>query len=313
MLWTDALEGYWLARRRDFSRYTVRGYAQVFKEFGASVGPTMHVEAINRDHVRAFLNGMAARGLADKTVLNAWVALSSFWSWAEDDLGVRHVVRDGVQKPKARRPQIDPYSEQEVAAILAEVELGNEWATPAGKRVRSKRPSAARDRAIILVLLDAGLRAQELCDLRIEDVDLKTGKARIRHGKGDKERLVWLGEAARKAIWRYLVGRKGAQAGEALFCSARAGRGAKVRPLEVGNVRHIVQRIAERAGVDGSNLHRFRHTFAVSFLRNGGSVLALQALLGHENMATVRIYARLAEVDLRDAHKRASPADNWNL
>jgi len=310
MLWEDALEGYWLARRRDFSRYTVRGYAQVFREFGAHVGPAMHVERISREQVRAFLNGMAARGLADKTILNAWVALSSFWSWAEADLGAAHVIRAGVQKPKARRPQIDPYSAQEVAAILAQVELGNEWETPAGKRVRSKRPTAARDRAILLVLLDAGLRAQELCDLTVGDVDLKTGKARVRHGKGDKERLVWLGEAARKAIWRSLLGRKGAGAGEPLFCALR---GAQCRPLEVGNVRHIVQRIAARAGVEGANLHKFRHTFAIAFLRNGGSVLALQALLGHESLSTVRIYARLAEVDLREAHQRASPADNWKL
>ncbi len=60
-------------------------------------------------------------------------------------------------------------------------------------------------------------------------------------------------------------------------------------------------------------MHRFRHTFAVNFLRNGGNVLELQEMLGHERMDTVRIYAKLAEVDLQAAQQRSSVADNWRL
>jgi len=75
----------------------------------------------------------------------------------------------------------------------------------------------------------------------------------------------------------------------------------------------MLQRIGRRAGVAGVTVHRFRHTFAINFLRNGGNVLALQELLGHEKLDTVRIYARLAEVDLRRAQQAASPADGWGL
>ena len=60
-------------------------------------------------------------------------------------------------------------------------------------------------------------------------------------------------------------------------------------------------------------VHKFRHTFAINFLRNGGSVLELQRMLGHEHLSTVKIYASLAESDIQEAQRRASPADNWKL
>ena len=68
-----------------------------------------------------------------------------------------------------------------------------------------------------------------------------------------------------------------------------------------------------RAGVEKCHPHRFRHTFAVMFLRNGGSSLALQRLLGHSTMEMVRHYVKLSEVDLKDAHRRASPVENLRL
>lgn len=71
--------------------------------------------------------------------------------------------------------------------------------------------------------------------------------------------------------------------------------------------------LADRAGVRNASVHRFRHTFAVGFLRNGGNVFALQEILGHARIDTVKIYVRLAERDLADAQRRASPVDNWRL
>jgi integrase/recombinase XerD len=78
-------------------------------------------------------------------------------------------------------------------------------------------------------------------------------------------------------------------------------------------LRLLISRIGLRAGVPDAGVHRFRHTFAVNFLRNGGNLLALQDLLGHKRLDTVRIYAKQAEVDLERQQKGASPADRWRL
>lgn len=79
------------------------------------------------------------------------------------------------------------------------------------------------------------------------------------------------------------------------------------------NLRKMIAAAGVRGCVQKAGVHRFRHTFAINFLRNGGNVLALQDLLGHESMSTVRIYAKLAELDLAAAQRKASPADNWRL
>lgn len=75
----------------------------------------------------------------------------------------------------------------------------------------------------------------------------------------------------------------------------------------------MITATARRAGVSHANVHRFRHTFAITFLRNGGNVLTLQKLMGHEKMDTLRVYVELAQMDLQKAQQLASPADRWGL
>jgi len=176
-----------------------------------------------------------------------------------------------------------------------------------------RRPTSRRDRAIILMLLDTGLRASELCKLRVGDIDLRTGRVEIRHGpgggaKGGKGRIVFVGKTARRSVWRHLAERADGDDQKApLF----TGRGA--RPLTRDSLRLLIKSIAARARIENCFPHRFRHTFAITYLRCGGDVFTLQAILGHSTLEMVRRYARIAEVDLAAAHRRASPGDNWRL
>jgi integrase/recombinase XerD len=87
----------------------------------------------------------------------------------------------------------------------------------------------------------------------------------------------------------------------------------RFRPFNPASLRHLIKRIAERAGVRDAYPHKFRHTFAIAYLRAGGEVFTLQMLLGHGSLDKLRHYAQIAQVDVEQAHRKASPVDNWRL
>lgn len=302
MLISNALKGYWLERKRDLSPATYAEYTHWHRSFIAFHGDPVVTE-VTAAHVRQWLNDLAEEDLADKSLSNAWVAMSAFFTWAEKELGIAHPLRGKVRRPTYKAPPIVPYTLAEIAAILKEVDRAEPWRTRSGKTTTSKRPTAQRDRAIILTLLDTGIRASELCNLSCTDYDAANGRITIQHGKGDKGRIVYVGDSTQKALWRYLLERS-----DGVLFATRTGEA-----LTRSSLRKLIVRLATRAGVKGASVHRFRHTFAVNFLRNGGNVFVLQELLGHARIDTVKTYVRLAERDLAEAQRRASPVDNWRL
>jgi len=171
-------------------------------------------------------------------------------------------------------------------------------------------------KAVILILLDTGIRVTELCKLNRVDVDLARGLVVVRdskHRMTTKTRHVYLGKVTRKALWRYLADRE-EKLGETIEDDAPLIAATNWRTrLDRHAIRRMLYRCADRAGVPGVYPHRFRHTFAITYLRNGGDPFTLQALLGHSSLDMVKVYIRLAEQDLADVHRRASPADNWHL
>jgi len=173
-----------------------------------------------------------------------------------------------------------------------------------------RRPTAKRDKAIIFFLLDSGLRASELCRLTIKDVDLETGTVRITpflSGRKSRSRVVYIGKSSRSAIWHYLTERKALNNDEILFI----GKNHKVMDRFIlGN---LLQRTGFRAGIENVYPHRFRHTFAIQYLRNGGDIFTLQRLLGHSDISMVRRYLYIADTDTKAAHQLASPVDRWGF
>ncbi|MCB0141992.1 MAG: tyrosine-type recombinase/integrase [Caldilineaceae bacterium] len=300
------IEGYWLDKKLRFSKATIQGYAWVFRLLTDYLGD-MEFEAITANDIRRFLAHQATdRNLSRRSIHDIRARLSSLWSWAEQELGAPHIIRGRVQTPRYTEKKIEPFTQEEVKQLLKGINYSQEWETATGKITQSQRPTADRDRAIVLTLLDSGVRASELCALTLRDYDRKRGRLYIRHGKGDKERFAVVGNRTQKAIWRYLAGRTDTQLGAPLF-STKTGQ-----HMDRNNLRHTLKGIGKRSGVHNVHPHKFRHTFAINFLRNGGNVFLLKELLGHESLEMVMHYARIAEQDL-DAGQKHSPADNWKL
>lgn len=305
----DAIDGYWLENRSRLSQNSYPSYQWAFDLLTNYIGPDHDLKAIASDDIRRFLTYLKdEKKLAGKTRFNAWVVLSSFWSWAEREPAIKatHVIRGVVQQPTFTTKKIVPYTQAEVVAMIDACDRTASWTTRSGRTTHTPRDTALRDRAAIILLVDTGLRASELCSLKIKDFRRETGVIEVL-GKGSKERIVVAEQSARKIIWRYLATRPNAKPDDPLFATRSN------RHIDKNALRHLVQRVAKRVGVKGATIHRFRHTFAITFLRCGGNPIELQRILGHENMDTVNIYVNLAQSDLQDAQRRASPANAWRL
>jgi site-specific recombinase XerD len=165
----------------------------------------------------------------------------------------------------------------------------------------------SRNKAIVLVLLDAGVRLSELTGMKLEDVNTSNGNIRVL-GKGSRERIVRIGKTAQKALWRYLMYRPD-NGNEELWLTEEG------KPLSPTAVQCMVKGLKERAGIKGGGcIHRFRHTFALNFLRVDKNVFNLQYLLGHSELEMVRRYtATLGVEDALAAHEKASPADTMGF
>ena len=157
------------------------------------------------------------------------------------------------------------------------------------------------------MFLATGLRLSELANIKTDDIDSERGWIKVT-GKGAKERVVGIGATPQKALWRYLVYRE-KNRNRNLWITEEG------RPMKSGGIKVTVLRLKERAGVTAKgSCHRFRHTFALHFLRRDRNPFNLQYLLGHSDLRMVRHYvSTLGMEDALKAHECASPADGLDL
>ena len=158
-----------------------------------------------------------------------------------------------------------------------------------------------RNKAIVLVLLDCGLRVSELVNLKLEDADISHGVLTVM-GNGSKQRLARMGLKTQKALWRYLMLRKSSLTW--LWINECGER------LTTSGIQQMVRKLGRKLGIR-LYPHLLRHTFAISFLRNGANTFECQYALGHSSLAMTRHYTQaLGFEDVFKKHQMASPVDN---
>jgi integrase len=162
-----------------------------------------------------------------------------------------------------------------------------------------------RDAAILLCLLDTGVRASELLSMDLDDLNQARGTILVRQGKGSKPREVYLGKLSKKALRKYLNYRK--DNSRALWVTdPRFGS----ERLTYDGLRGVLTRRVADAHVEEPTPHDFRRAFALAMLRNGTDIYTLAKLMGHEGIGVLQRYLKQTYQDTEAAHRRAGPVDN---
>ncbi len=313
MLLSRAIEMFVIWRQADgISPHTITQNRLQLKLFLERLGD-VDVCAVTKDDIVAFLAWLRTdyraryfgrptdHGLGEASASNYHDSLRVFWRWAHDELGAPDLVPYIPFVERTEEP-IEPYSEDEVRRMVK--------ASTFRDRPKGRGP------ALILLLVDTGLRIGEVCRLNVGDVNVQVGEVRVAKfgtGKKTRGRVVVMGSATRKAMARYLLAREalagdaGLRSGDPLFLMQDGRR------ADRDGLYQLLRRIGARAGVQHVFCHRFRHTFALQYLRNGGDVFTLQRQMGHANLEMTRRYLDLVDADDEDVHRKASPADRWRL
>ena len=243
--------------------------------------------------LRRFLEWLVERGHNPGGQLTAFKAVAAFLNWYEREAEPDNWKNPAgkVKAPRVAIEPIEPIPSKHIAKM--EQACGRDF-------------PGLRDRAILLMLLDTGIRAAELAGLNIEDVNPVSGEVLIRSGKGRKPRTVFLGAKARKALRSYLRERTDSDPGLWVSFDTRE------RMTYMG-LRWVPILRAREAGVPPVGLHAFRRQFALSMLRNGTDLITLSRLMGHAKLDVLRRYLAQTDADLREAHAKASPVDNLDI
>ncbi len=234
------------------------------------------------------------RGLSGHAISTYLRAILAFWSWLvrEEIISTNPFTR--IKVPKPPKKVIATFSDKQLNVVF--------------KSVNTATNSGFRDYTIILMLLDTGMRASELVGLTLDNVNLEDGMVRV-FGKGSKERFVPIGSRVQRTLWKYIQKYRPQPANPLCPTLLLTASG---NPLTTDRLRTIIEKYTQRAGIEGVRCspHTFRHTFAISYLRNGGDVFSLQKILGHSSLEVVRIYVNMSGADVKECHRRFSPADN---
>lgn len=273
---------------RRLSNHTISDYKNTMRKFSSFIGSNKPVIDITRYDMRAFF---ANQTVSNKTVKNYYGALSVFFKFAVAEKIIDENPLTGIKLPKPEVRAIEPVSELDIRKLLRTVES-------------YKSSHKNRNRAIIYLLLDTGLRVSELCGIRRESLNLEDRTIKV-FGKNSKERIVAFSQTTAKHIWRHLSTSESTN--DYLFTSNTG------KPLYRDNVSAMLYYWCDKADIKRFSPHKLRHTYAISFLRNGGNIYALQYSLGHTNLEMTKRYLAISHVDIIEAHKLASPVSNLGL
>lgn len=295
-----AIDAYltFLAAERGLSPATIRAYRGDLADFAASRG-TSRDWAQGPDAAQGYLAARTRRGrrhdpgLAPTSLRRRAAAIKGFYRFAFGEGLIGTDVAAHLDLPRMPRLLPETLTQAEVERLLA--------APP---------PDALLDRALLELLYAAGLRISEALNLDLEDLSLDGAFVRV-IGKGDRERLVPVGEVALDALRAWMDGPRAALVGTHHVAPVRGGPlllGHSGKRLARQQAWAIVKRAAAGAGLSGHvSPHTLRHSFATHLLEGGADLRIVQELLGHASISTTQLYTHVTGERIREVYARAHP------
>lgn len=283
----------YILTERGLSRNTAESYNRdliKFLNFVERHG-NKKISEITRDDILIFLGEMLKEGKNPRSVSRALVSIRVFFKYLVSVEIIKKNPAEYIESMKVEKglPRVMTYSD--ILKII--------------KVINPSEPSGLRDLAMIELLYATGIRVSELVNLKLGDVDLDLGYIRVT-GKGSKERIVPVGEYARKRVKEYLdIARpelSGKKLSEHLFIT-RLGKKFTRQGFWL-----MIKKYAHSAGVKVNvTPHVFRHSFATHLLESGADLRTLQTMLGHSDISTTQIYTHVSSEQLKKVYKRSHP------
>ena len=280
----EYLKGYrtYLRAERSMSLNTYKSYCSDVQEMLSALGGQSGQDAdprlVTRDDILSYLETRTSAddAISKRTQARILSSLRSFFGWLQMEGDITDNPCDGIDPPKIGRYLPSVLSIDEVLSIIDSVDI-TKW-------------TGCRDRAILELLYGCGLRVSEASSVRISDININDCFVRI-VGKGDKERVVPMGEPARDAILKYLEVRPEPalpKFDDILFLNKSGGQLSRI------SIFNMVKKQALEAGITKEiSPHTFRHSFATHLIEGGADLRAVQEMLGHESILTTEIYTHI--------------------
>lgn len=294
----------YLRLERGMSLNTYNSYSSDVKEFASWLdsesGPGVTLEKTAGENIRQYLGTRIdpneGQAITSRTQARILSSLRSFFGWLQIDGVIAENPCDGIDTPKIGRYLPSVLSIDEVNDIMNSVDQ-SKW-------------GGVRDRAILELLYGCGLRVTEVSDMKISNIYLQEKFVRV-VGKGNKERVVPMGDPAAEAVTAYLAVRPepaDAKSEDILFLN-KSGR-----QLSRISVFNMVKKQAMLAGITKEiSPHTFRHSFATHLIEGGADLRVVQEMLGHESILTTEIYTHLDSTtwqnDILEHHPRKDDSD----
>ena len=259
------------------SQATVRAYRETLERFeriARREGFPEKAEEIEAEHLYIYLGRYTGHSL--ETRHRYFREVRCFFNWLIHAGYLSESPFRALKNVRLPRRIVRPFSAEDVSTLLEACD--------------SSRPVGVRDRAILMTLLDTGVRCSELAGLDLADLDLVPGRLRVLHGKGNKQRVVPFASHCGQSLVDYLAVR-GREPGPLFVAALWNGR---LRPgvrLEPNGVKQLMRRLGRATGMAKVHPHRFRHTFATWAIEADARELDVQYLLGHSSPDMVRRYA----------------------